>query len=224
MTSISLLRRLAPASLLLTLAAPAQAPTSGAALKLNQIQVIGTHNSYHAGLAPNEARLMQEQNPQAFAGLDYHHQSLTQQFDAGVRQIEIDIFADSKGGRYTHPYGPQAVAKAGLPPDPPFDPQGLFSKPGFKVFHVQDYDVRSTCQPFTGCLREVRAWSKAHPDHIPLFILIESKQGRPTSRPEMTEPERFTPAVFDALDAEIRSVFSPEEIITPDRCGARTRH
>jgi hypothetical protein len=32
----------------------------------------------------------------------------------------------------------------------------------------------------------------------------------------MTEPERFTSATFDALDAEIRSVFPPEEVITPD--------
>ncbi len=28
------------------------------AVKMNQIQVIGTHNSYHAGLAPSEAKLM----------------------------------------------------------------------------------------------------------------------------------------------------------------------
>ena len=31
-----------------------------------------------------------------------------------------------------------------------------------------------------------------------------------------TVPEPFTPAVFDALDAEIRSVFPPDELITPD--------
>ncbi len=32
----------------------------------------------------------------------------------------------------------------------------------------------------------------------------------------LTEPEPFTSATFDALDAEIRSVFTPGEIITPD--------
>ena len=34
---------------------------SGGALKLNQIQVIGTHNSYHAGIAPSESKLWKMQ-------------------------------------------------------------------------------------------------------------------------------------------------------------------
>src|ERR1700677_1375539 len=66
-------------------------------LKLNQIQVIGTHNSYHAGIAPNESTLWQAKYANAYKGLDYQHQPLQQQFDSGVRQIELDIFADSKG-------------------------------------------------------------------------------------------------------------------------------
>ena len=32
----------------------------------------------------------------------------------------------------------------------------------------------------------------------------------------LTEAEPFTPKTFDELDAEIRSVFPPEEMITPD--------
>jgi hypothetical protein len=35
------------------------AQAADAPLKLNQIQVIGTHNSYHAGIAPNESKLWQ---------------------------------------------------------------------------------------------------------------------------------------------------------------------
>src|ERR1700734_3866851 len=72
-------------------------------LKLNQIQVIGTHNSYHAGIAPSESILWQKSNPKGFEGLDYKHPPLTQQLDAGVRQIELDIFADTAGGRLAHP-------------------------------------------------------------------------------------------------------------------------
>jgi hypothetical protein len=45
-------------------------------------------------------------------------QPLDKQFDGGVRQIELDIFADSKGGRYAHPAGPALEKAAGVPVDP----------------------------------------------------------------------------------------------------------
>jgi hypothetical protein len=193
-----------------------QAQVADPALKLNQIQVIGTHNSYHAGIAPNESQLWQAKYAEAFKGLDYQHQPLAQQFDSGVRQIELDIYADSKGGLYAHPAGPKMVAAAQLPPDPEFDPNGIMSKPGFKVMHIQDVDYRSVCQPFTACLEQVRQWSHAHPGHIPIFILVETKQGKAGGALHLTEPEPFTSSTFDALDTEIRSVFPPEELIVPD--------
>jgi hypothetical protein len=184
-------------------------------IKLNQIQVIGSHNSYHAGIAPNETKVWLAKYPDSYKGLDYSHPSLTRQFDAGVRQIELDVFADTKGGRYAHPSGPSNLAAAGLPADPNFDPAGVMIKPGFKVMHIQDIDYRSNCQPFIACLTEVRTWSHSHPGHIPIFILIETKQDAPKNI-KLTEPEPFTSATFDALDAEIRSVFPSNEIITPD--------
>jgi hypothetical protein len=185
-------------------------------VRMNQIQVIGTHNSYHSGFAPSATKLWQQNSPKRFAGLDYRHPSLTSQLDAGVRQIEIDIFADTKGGLYAHPYGETLIAQAGLPADPPFDPGHLMEKPGFKVMHVQDVDYRSVCEPFTACLAEVRAWSKAHPNHLPVFILVETKQGALHEQFPTVTPENFTPAIFDALDGEITSVFSAGEVITPD--------
>ncbi|MDR3726488.1 MAG: phosphatidylinositol-specific phospholipase C1-like protein [Terracidiphilus sp.] len=185
-------------------------------LKLNQIQVIGTHNSYHAGIAPSEATIWQRKSPEAFSGLDYQHQPLAEQFDSGVRQIELDVFADSKGGLYAHPSGPRMVAAAHLTADSEFDSQGVMTKPGFKVMHVQDVDYRSTCQPFIACLEQVRHWSHTHPGHIPIFILVETKQGKPSGELRLTDPEPFTAVTFDALDTEIRSVFPPQELITPD--------
>jgi hypothetical protein len=185
-------------------------------LKLNQIQLIGTHNSYHAGIAPSESKLWKIRALSAWEGLDYKHESLTQQLDSGVRQIELDIFADSEGGRFAHPAGLEMVAAAHLPPDPPFDPEGLMLRPGFKVMHVQDLDFRSVCQPFTACLGEVRAWSLAHPGHIPIFILVETKQESKHGPMHLTEAELFTAKTFDELDGEIRSVFATEEMITPD--------
>jgi calcium-dependent phosphoinositide phospholipase C len=198
-------------------AVPAFAVESASSVKMNEIQVIGTHNSYHAGLPPGEAKLFLDRNPQVFQALEYRHRPLDQQLTSGVRQIELDIFADTAGGRYAHPKGPDAVAAANLPRDPEFDPDGLMTKPGFKVMHLQDFDYRSTCQPLIACLKIVRAWSHSNPKHVPIFILLETKQSDLPPQYHATSPEKFTSMTFDALDAEIRSVFTPNEMITPDQ-------
>lgn len=186
-------------------------------LRINQIQVIGSHNSYHSGIAPSERKLIEQQNPKAMRALDYAHAPLADQLTGGVRQLEIDIYADSKGGRYSHPAIVDKVAKAGLPADPDFDPLHEMDKPGFKVMHVLDVDQRSSCHTFIACLTTIRSWSQQHPQHLPIFILVETKQGREGASPQPHQPEPFTSETFDALDAEILSVFSPDQIITPDQ-------
>jgi hypothetical protein len=195
----------------------AETAPSREVVKMNEIQVIGTHNSYHAGLPPSEAKLFLDRNPQVFQALEYRHRPLYLQLTSGVRQIELDIFADTEGGRYAHPKGPDAVAAANLPKDPEFDPEGFMSKPGFKVMHLQDFDYRSSCQPLVACLKIVRAWSHSNPKHVPIFILLETKQSELPPQYHATSPEKFSPVTFDALDTEIRSVFAPNEMITPDQ-------
>jgi hypothetical protein len=192
------------------------AADSDAQVRINQIQVIGSHNSYHAGLLPGMRAYLGEKKPDALRGLDYAHQPLDQQFDGGVRQIELDIFADSKGGRYAHPAGPRLEAAAGVAVDTRDENADVMLEPGFKVMHVQDLDQHSTCQPFTACLKIVRDWSKAHPRHLPIYVLVETKQGKPLDIPNATTPESFVAASFDELDREIRSVFAANEMITPD--------
>jgi len=81
---------------------------------LNQIQVTGSHNSYHAEFAPSERKYLEMKNPKALRGLEYHHAPLGYQLSAGVRQVEIDVFADSNGGRFAHPAIVRSVAAAGL--------------------------------------------------------------------------------------------------------------
>jgi hypothetical protein len=81
------IRNYLPAVVVLMASAAGHTQTGDADIKLNQIQVIGTHNSYHAGIAPSEVKLLQAKHPEAFQGLDYQHQPLAQQFDSGVRQI-----------------------------------------------------------------------------------------------------------------------------------------
>ncbi|MEO6912210.1 MAG: phosphatidylinositol-specific phospholipase C1-like protein, partial [Edaphobacter sp.] len=172
----------------------------------------------------SERKYMEMHYPKGLHGLDYHHAPLADQLSGGVRQIEIDVFADTKGGKFAHPAIIGKVAKAGLPADPDFDPQHEMEKPGFKVLHMQDVDVRSTCRTLVACLTDVRTWSKQHPKHLPIFILIETKEGKIREMPNAVMPEPFTATVFDALDKEIRSVFAPGEMITPDdvRRGATT--
>ncbi|HEU4635784.1 MAG TPA: phosphatidylinositol-specific phospholipase C1-like protein [Edaphobacter sp.] len=194
------------------------------ALHLNQIQVIGTHNSYNLGFAPSEGKYFEQHYPKAYHGVEYHHQPLTQQLNAGVRQLELDIVQDPKGGRFAHPKIVELTKEAGLPADPDFNPNHEWDKPGFKTLHLGDLNQRSSCVLFTSCLREIRSWSKAHKGHVPIFLLIEDKQGRLSQMPGAVTAEPWTAATWDAMDAEIRSVFKANEIITPDqvRGGAST--
>lgn len=185
-------------------------------LRLTQLQYTGSHNSYHAGLAPSEAALWKRTDPATFATIDYAHPALTRQLDDGVRQLELDIFSDPKGGLYGHPAIVEQVRKAGLPADPPFADPAVMQRPGFKVMHIQDLDQRSNCQPFTACLTEIHAWSKAHPKHLPLFILVETKRSDMQAPFPTVHPEPFDSKTFDALDAEIRSIFTRNEYISPD--------
>ena len=205
----------AAASLLALAVLPSIAAESSP-LRLNQLQYVGSHNSYHAGLAPGEAAVWKKTDPELFAKIDYAHPPLTRQLDDGVRQIELDIYADAKGGRYAHPAIVEQVAKAGLPADPPSADPETMRRPGFKVMHIQDLDQRSTCEPLVACLREVRAWSQAHPRHLPLFVLLETVQAPLQLSFPTVRPEPFDTPALDALDAEIRSVFARREYIAPD--------
>lgn len=191
-------------------ALPAAAADDG--VRLNQIQVIGSHNSYHAGLTAAVGAMLRQRNPKSFDELDYAHPTLAMQLDSGVRQLELDIYGDARGGRFAHPFG-AAIAGTGAPP---YDPAGMMLQPGYKVLHLQDIDYVSNCQPFTGCLAEVRNWSRAHPGHAPLFILVETKTQPPIPGVPMVAPEPFTEAALDALDAEVLSVFPRDALITPD--------
>jgi len=184
---------------------------------LNQIQVIGTHNSYNMGFAPSEGKYFGEHYAKAYHGVEYHHRTLTEQLNGGVRQLELDIVQDPEGGRFAHPKIVELTKQAGLPADPDFDPKHEFMKPGFKTLHLGDLNQRSSCTLFVECLRAIRTWSKAHKGHVPVFVLIEDKQGKVSQLPDAVTAEPWTAATWDAMDAEIRSVFKASEMITPDQ-------
>lgn len=184
------------------------------ALPMNAIQVIGTHNSYKMAIAPNEMAALRKLNPRAADTLDYSHKPLSQQLDDGARQLEIDFVNDPEGGRFATPLGRKMT-----PDTTPYDLSAL-AKPGMKVIHVPDLDYRVVCPTLIACLSEVRAWSKAHPDHVPILIIFNLKQDQ-LKIPGATPLLPFDAKAMDAIDAEIRSVFKPGELITPDAVQGR---
>ncbi|WP_294235902.1 phosphatidylinositol-specific phospholipase C1-like protein [uncultured Sphingomonas sp.] len=198
----------------LTLAAvlaTAAAPAPRAPLRMNDIQVVGSHNSYKKRIAPAVFAALEQRDPKLAAALDYDHLTLAQQLDRGVRQLEIDIFADPQGGRFAHPKG-EAIARA-AGEQTGFD-EAAMMKPGFKVFHIPEVDYRS-CGTFKQCIGQIDAWSRAHPRHLPIMVTINAAD-RPINKPGVTDPLPLTAPLLDALDAEIRDVLKPNRIITPD--------
>jgi hypothetical protein len=184
------------------------------ALPMTAIQVIGTHNSYKQFIAPKEMALIRAANPKAAQTLDYGKPPLTVQLEAGARQLELDYVNDPEGGRYATPLGRKMA-----PDTTPYDLTPL-NKPGLKVMHVPDIDYRSVCPLFVDCLREIRAWSKAHPDHVPILIIMNLKQDQ-LKLPGAVKLLPFDAAAMDEIDKEIRSVFPEAELITPDRVQGR---
>jgi hypothetical protein len=154
-------------------------------VRLNEMQVIGSHNSYHV------------ENPAVapFADpLAYTHAPLVDQFTSqGVRQIELDIFADPAGTLWR--------------------PIGVT---GFKVLHIEQIDEGATCETLIACLTQLKSWSDTYPEHMPIAVLLEAKDGITPGLEGPPNPVDIGPAELDALDAELRSVFAEDRMITPD--------
>lgn len=231
----------APAIAAAPIAAPVDAPDLPGTLRINQIQVVGTHNSYSQGLDPHVAALLEqklgttlddvidrmspaarvlfeEEHPNPMIPgqmLNYAHPGLTAQLDMGVRSLEIDINPDPAGGHYASPVAYRMLRERGVTNLLSFDDKGL-DQPGFKVLHIPDIDFRSSCPTLRRCLQQVRAWSEAHPRHVPLFLMIEAKNQDIPVLPGATRTVPFTPALFDDLDRELVEVMGRERIIAPD--------
>ena len=184
-------------------------------VRLNQMQVIGTHNSYHLRAPESLRTLVTKRSPFTARALDYAHLPLPEQFSRlGIRQIELDCFADPEGGLYAHPKGEKLVLEAGLPAVPNHDPEGKLLRPGFKVMHIQDMDYLSTVLTLVDGLKQVVDWSNQHPGHVPIFILLELKEG--SDSPELTKAPMFGERDLESLEAEIRSVIPRDKMLLPD--------
>ncbi len=148
-------------------------------LRMNQVQVLATHNSYH--IAPDPAVI---KTAMAFdkgaGGWDYTHPPINEQLDAGLRSFEIDLnYMDGK----------------------------------IHVFHVPLLDQKSSCPLFTDCLSTVLAWSNAHPNHLPISLLLEIKEDYAAWNKSMGA---WSASDLAQLDAEVRQIIPENKLITPD--------
>lgn len=190
-------------------------------LKINQIQTLGSHNSYHQrankfvlqflkGLAPI---LPKEYNSK---DLDYAHEPLFTQLDSfHLRSFEIDIYADPNGGQFYNRIKNNLLGK----PKP--SNIATLKEPGFKVLHIPDIDYNTHYFTFKSMLQDFKKWSDAHPKHLPIYIMIECKEetlADNIKKLHFTKSIKFTPELCDALDEEVKQVFGNDlkNIITPD--------
>jgi hypothetical protein len=195
-------------------------------LKLNQLQLIASHNSYRLRTRDsvlimlnylyNTGTLPANLNPR---GLDYEHLPFDAQMsDYGIRGVEIDIYNDPQGGAFANRQMNslfQAPVASGV---------AALNAPGFKVLHIKDVDYNTHYYTFVQALKALKTWSDAHPNHLPLFVNIETKSDAPGDNATLAgmgflPAPLFDAAAADALDAEIKSVFGAnlDKIITPDK-------
>lgn len=120
--------------------------------RLNEVRVLGTHNSYELE-SQKIYQVLQDCVNNITFGLSNLNQTrlnqdtLTEQFDLGIRSVELDIeVMQDKDG--TH----------------------------FVCCHSPMIDNNSTCYDFSLALKEIKMWSDAHPDHLPISVLIEVKK------------------------------------------------
>jgi hypothetical protein len=182
-------------------------------VRINQLQSVGTHNSYKVKIPDVELALIREHNPDAALTLDYEHETLAGQLDKGARQIELDPSDDPRGGMFSHPLGRKILTGRGVKLED-YDLSPM-DKPGLKVIHVTDIDYRSHCLLFVDCLKQVKDWSDAHPGHAPILLMINPKSSG-ISWPGAAKVLPWGKDAFERMEAEIRSVFPIDRIITPD--------
>lgn len=155
-------------------------------LRINEIQFVGSHNSYKTSFPVIWRTLLGWIDRETAEGLDYAHIPLADQLDLGLRNLEIDIFND-------------------------------VGSTDFPVGHVQIIDMNSNCVTLADCLTQVRVWSDAHPQHVPIWITFNAKDDK---IPGLPAPDLFDEAAFNAMDQVIEEVLGdrlirPQDVTVP---------
>ena len=78
-----------------------------------------------------------------------------------------------------------------------------------EVYHIIGIDNQSTCDTLEECLQQIKTWSDAHPEHLPIIVWLELKDdtgGQPLDTPEALE----------LLDDVVTTAIPPEQLLSPD--------
>lgn len=209
-------------------------------VRINQLQIVGTHNSYAKpadpkvldlvtpiinGMMQKYSSMMSEEQKAKFKeyhpygmdlkeGLNYNHPDFTEQLNANLRGLEIDVYYDPEGGRFSHPATYEILKAKGVTDLAPFNTKGL-DQPGFKVLHMADIDFRTHYPTLKDALTALKTWSEQHPDHTPVFMMIEAKDSGFPILENSTKVLSFDKKAYDDLDGEIVKYLGRDKIITP---------
>lgn len=121
-------------------------------VKFNEVAYIATHNSYQLESVPSYQQIYRNLETVTFGLVDgnaplYNSDTLTEQFNAGIRSIELDIETVVDGDDVS-----------------------------FVCSHSPLIDMTSSCYDFELALEEIRMWSDVNPRHLPITVIVEPKQ------------------------------------------------
>lgn len=155
-------------------------------IKINEIAVLGTHNSYQL-LATPQKRALEKVRSLLSSGekggnRNFEMDTYTEQLENGVRNLEIDIETVDNG---------TAVS--------------------FIVTHNPITDNVSSAYDFAKGLEEIALWSDNNPNHIPIYLLIEPK-GDVES---INNVKNFSLDYALELDNAIRKILG-DRLLTPE--------
>ncbi|MBQ7296157.1 MAG: hypothetical protein IJW86_08220 [Clostridia bacterium] len=127
-----------------------QAIASG--VRYNEVAFLGTHNSYKIGATEQYKKLYDALDVATFGIIgsetaDFAADTLTQQLELGIRNLEIDIET--------------VVSDSGA---------------DFVVSHIPYLDNVSSCYDLALALSEIKLWSDNNPGHLPVSVIIEPKK------------------------------------------------
>jgi hypothetical protein len=198
-----------------TASAYAQSDSSRGRLTMNEIQMIGSHNSYHIAPEPRLMKIIELAGAEVAQSIDYTHPPLAEQLEYGLRQIELDVCADPEGGRFSSPLGFRMLQDEDELPEYVPNRAGALDRPGLKIIHEPSFDYATRNETFKSALQEIKEWSMMNREHAPILILVELKERSVVAGGPRLIP--FDKPQLANVDAEILEVFSREQIITPDQ-------